>query len=88
MFNKIKDLAEMKKQAGAMQAALADEQLEAENHGIKIVMNGNQEVLSVEVNSELSKEEQEKYLKETFNDAVKKVQQLMAQKMMGGGFGL
>ena len=86
MFNKIKDLAAMKKQAGAMQAALAQEQVEVENHGVKIVMNGNQEVLSVEVNQELGKEEQEKYLKENFNGAVKKVQRLMAQKMMGSGF--
>ena len=86
MFNKLKDLAEMKKQASAMQAMLAQEKIEAENHGVKIVMSGNQEVLQVEINPALGREEQEKYLKETFNEAIKKAQRLMAQKMMAGGF--
>jgi DNA-binding protein YbaB len=83
MFGKLKDLNNLRQQAGQMQAMLAGEQVEAENHGIKVVMNGNQEVLEVTINSELGKEEQEKYLRETFNEAVKKVQRLMATKMMG-----
>ena len=83
MFDKLKDLAEMKKQAGAMQATLANEKVEVENSGIKIVMNGNMEVLELEINPELDKESQERYLKESFNQAIKKVQNLMAQKMMG-----
>ena len=83
MFDKLKDLAEMKKQAGAMQATLANEKVEVENSGIKIVMNGNMEVLKLEINPELDKESQERYLKESFNQAIKKVQNLMAQKMMG-----
>jgi DNA-binding protein YbaB len=87
MLDKLKDLHAMKKQADAVKEALADETIEVENHGVKIVLNGNQEVLSIEINPELGKEDQEKYLKESFNDAVKKVQRLMAQKMMGGGFG-
>lgn len=87
MFGKLKDLAEMKKQASQMRATLAQEQVEVENHGIKIVMSGNQEVISVKINHELTSEDQEKYLKEAFNEAVKKVQRLMAQKMMGN-FGM
>ncbi len=83
MFGKLKDLAEMKKQAGVMQAALADEKVAVENGGVRIVMNGNMEVLELEVNPELDKESQEKYLKDSFNQAIKKVQNLMAQKMMG-----
>ncbi|HRY63230.1 MAG TPA: YbaB/EbfC family nucleoid-associated protein [Patescibacteria group bacterium] len=91
MFNQIKDLYKLKQQAGELQSMLAGETVEAENKGVKITMNGNQEVLNVIINPELSKEDQEKYLKETFNDAIKKVQQLMAQKMMSGqikGFGM
>ena len=87
MFNKLKDLHELKKQAGAMQAALADERVEVENNGVKIVMNGNNEVLEIKINPELDKEGQEKHLKETINQGIKKVQQLMAQKMVNGGFG-
>ncbi|NMB48626.1 YbaB/EbfC family nucleoid-associated protein [Candidatus Kuenenbacteria bacterium] len=91
MFNQIKDLYKLKQQAGELQSMLANETVEAENKGVKIVMNGNQEVLSVALNPELAQEEQEKLLQETFNDAVKKVQRLMAEKMMSGqikGFGM
>ena len=83
MFGKLKDMNEMRKQAVQIQSQLADEEVEAENHGVKIKMNGNQEVLSVEINPDLDKEDQEKYLREAFNEAVKKVQRVMAQKMMG-----
>lgn len=86
MFNKIKDINALRKQAQDMKNMLEDEVVEAENKGIKIKMNGNQEVLEVTINPELDQETQEKYLKETFNDAVKKVQKLMATKMMGSGF--
>lgn len=85
MFNKLKDLSTLKKQASEIQKQLAEESVTAESHGVKVVMNGNQEVLSVEINPELGKEDQEKYLKEAFNDAVKKVQKVMAQKMMASG---
>ena len=84
MFNKLKDLAEMKKQAGQMQGMLAGERIEVENNGIKIVMDGNMQILEVKINPELDKESQEKYLKENFNQAIQKVQRLMAEKMMGG----
>jgi len=82
MLGNLKDLYKLQSQAKEIQKKLADETIEVENNGIKIVMTGNQEVLSVEINPELSKEEQEKYLAQTFNDAIKKVQQLMANQMM------
>ncbi len=91
MFGQIKDMYKLKQQASELQSMLANETVEAENKGVKITMNGNQEVLGVVLNPQLSQEEQEKYLRETFNDAVKKVQRLMAEKMMSGqikGFGM
>lgn len=84
MFGQIKDMYKLKQQASELQSMLANETVEAENQGVKITMNGNQEVLAVVINPELSKEDQEKYLRETFNDAIKKIQRLMAQKMMSG----
>ena len=82
MFGNIKDLYQLQSQAKEIQKKLASEEITAENKGIAITMNGNQEVLSVIINSELSQEDQEKYLKESFNDAVKKIQQIMAGQMM------
>lgn len=85
MFGNLKDLQKLQSKAKEVQKELGNETIEAENKGVKIFMNGNSEVLSVEINPELSRDDQEKYLKQTFNEANKKVQSLMARKMMGGG---
>ncbi len=82
MLNNLKNLYKLQSQAHEIQKQLANKSVEVENHGIKIVMDGNQKVLSVKIKSELSKEEQEKYLVEAFNEAIKKVQQLMASSVM------
>lgn len=83
----LKDLYKLKKQAGEMQKKLEGETIEAENNGVKIIMNGKQEVISVEINPELSNSDQEESIKKTMNDCLKQVQQLMAKQMMAGGFG-
>jgi DNA-binding protein YbaB len=53
-------------------------------------MNGNMEVSSISINQELSKDSIEGLLAEAVNEAIKKTQRLMAQKMqeMGGLPGL
>jgi len=83
MFGNIKDLVQMQSRAKEIQKRLSEETVTAEKNGIKITMNGNQEVLSVEITSELNKENLESNLRDAFNDAVKKVQMLMAKEMMG-----
>jgi len=68
-----------------MKQALAQEQVEGtdESGKIKITMNGNQEVLNVSIEPELltQTEELESGLTQAFNDAIKKSQQLMMDKM-------
>ena len=83
MLGNIKDLYQLQSQAREMQKKLEGQTVEAESNGIKVVMTGKQEVVSVSLNPELSQAEQEKYLVEVLNEAVKKVQQLMAGMMMG-----
>jgi len=83
MFSNLKDLYKLKKQASELKSKLAQEQISSENNGIKITMNGNQEVIEVIINPSLSKQDQEKYLQQTFNDCISKIQQLMARQMMG-----
>ncbi len=85
MFKNLKDLHQLQSRAKEIQKNLAQETVRVEEHGIKIIMTGNQEVVSVEINPELSKQDQEKYLAQAFNQAVKKVQSLMARQMMGSG---
>jgi DNA-binding protein YbaB len=83
MFGNIKDLVQMQSRAKEIQKRLSEETVTAEKNGVKITMNGNQEVLSVKITSELNKENLENDLRDAFNDAVKKVQMLMAKQMMG-----
>ncbi|MDP2684121.1 MAG: YbaB/EbfC family nucleoid-associated protein [bacterium] len=92
MFNKIKDLKNLRDQASQMKQMLAQESVSVDAiHGkITLVMDGNQEILSIDINPELlspdNKEKLEQGIKEVMGDAIKKVQRLMAQKMqsMGG----
>jgi len=82
MLGNLKDLYQLQSQAREIQKKLEQETVEAESNGVKIIMNGNQKVLSVSLNSELSKEEQQEHLVQAFNDAVKKVQQLMTSSLV------
>ncbi|OQA36917.1 MAG: hypothetical protein BWY53_00228 [Parcubacteria group bacterium ADurb.Bin326] len=90
MFNKIKAIQELKTQANQIKKVLAEEKIEGSgNWGkIKITMDGNQEVLSVEIADEIigDKSKLESGIKEAVNDTIKKAQRVMAQKMsqMGG----
>ncbi len=90
MFNKLKQFRDLRSQAKTMQNALAQETINEEKNGVKIVLNGNLEILEVNLNPELNKEDQERTLKSCLNEAIKKTQRIMAKKMqeMGGLTGL
>ncbi|MFA5051603.1 MAG: YbaB/EbfC family nucleoid-associated protein [Patescibacteria group bacterium] len=95
MFDKIKQLKELRDQANQMKEMLSQESVVGEGGGgkVSIVMDGNQEVLSAQIDPSLlnveSKEKLESYAREAVNDAVKKVQRVMAQKMQSmPGFNL
>lgn len=94
MFNKLKQFKELRSQAKTLQNALKEEKVEAEKGGVKIVMDGNQEVISVSIESSLlspdRKQDLENKTKDAFNAAVEKTKRVMADKMqkMGGLEGL
>lgn len=77
MWDKLKQARELQK----MQSELGKERFEAEENGVKIVMNGKMEVLEVNLSSDLEKEEQEKAVKNCFSGVMRKVQMAAAQKM-------
>lgn len=96
MFEKLKYMKDIRSQAKQMQTALAGETAEgsAAWGKVKIIMNGNQEILSVSIDPELirpeTKDKLESAIKEATNDVIKKIQKIMAEKMraMGGFPGL
>lgn len=86
MFNKLKQLKDLRDQAKTMQAMLAQESVTVERAGITLVMNGNMEITSLTIKETLDNDKMAREMKEAVNDAIKKIQRIMAQKMqqMGG----
>jgi DNA-binding protein YbaB len=79
MLDKFKQI----KQLRDIQAELSKEMAESEKNGVKVVVNGKMQVEEIKLNKELPQEEQEQILKECVNDAMKKLQAIMASKMSG-----
>ena len=88
MFNQLKQLQDLRKKAKDLENSLAVEKIEVEKNGVKLVMDGNQKVLSVtiEPNNELSR--LESVLPDLFNDATNKAKRVVFNKMQSGGFNL
>lgn len=90
MFHKLKQIQELKSKASEIKKALSSEIVEGSGAGggVKITMDGNQEIQSVEISDDLlnNKDKLQQGIKEATNDVIKKVQKVMAQKMsqMGG----
>ncbi len=77
MFDKIKQLGKLKE----IKDSLEKEKVESEKEGVKVVINGKMEVEEVFLNPDVKLERQQELLKECFNEAFGKMQQLAAQKM-------
>jgi DNA-binding protein YbaB len=78
----------LRSQAKQMQNALAGESITIEKKGIKLIMDGNMKISVLEIDPALSSEKIASDMKEVLNDAIKKTQRLMAEKMQSmGGLG-
>ncbi len=92
MFSKLNQIKELRSQAKKLQNELAQETVTVENKGIKMVMDGNQKIISLDIPTELltpeKKGDLEKYLINTFADAQKKVQSIIFKKMKSSNFSL
>jgi DNA-binding protein YbaB len=79
MFDKINQLREMKR----ISDELSKESIETEKNGVKVVLNGKMMVETIQLNPELSIEEQESALVDCINDGMTKIQSNMASQMSG-----
>jgi DNA-binding protein YbaB len=86
MFNKLKQFKDLRSQAKMLQNMMAQETITMERGGVKITINGNFEITALNIVEEKSKESLEKALTDCFNEATKKIQRVVAEKMqsMGG----
>ena len=86
MFDKMKQVMEFKKQADRIKRELDAVTVDVnEVRGIKVVVSGSQEFQSLQIDADLLGQERkrdlERDLLRSFNAAVKKSQQMAAQKM-------
>ncbi|PKL36997.1 nucleoid-associated protein, YbaB/EbfC family [Candidatus Peregrinibacteria bacterium HGW-Peregrinibacteria-1] len=93
MFDQAKDLLKLRKEAKKIQKELEKTHIEAEIDGVKIIINGKQEVISIDISDDAlsNKKKTEESLVKAFNKAVKKSQEVGASLMkdvMGGFPGL
>ncbi len=79
MFDKLEKIKQLKD----MQAALAQEKVEKEEKGIKVIINGKMEIEEIILNQELEQSEQEKVLKRLINEGFKDIQAIATRKMSG-----
>jgi DNA-binding protein YbaB len=84
IFDKLKDVNEMRKQAKQIELVLAGEEVMGKSSGekIKITMDGNQKVKSVEVSADIvgDKGEIARHIRTALEDLVNKHKKLLQQK--------
>ncbi len=93
MFDKMKQLMDMKKQADQLKRELDAVSLDITDvKGIKISITGSQDIRAIDIDETMltpaNKKRLEADLMRSLNTATKKVQQIAAQKMMAAMPGL
>jgi DNA-binding YbaB/EbfC family protein len=85
MFSKLKQFKDLKDRAKEIQAALAQETAEgtAGWGKVKVVINGNQQILSVSIDESVMNDrvKLQELIVEATNDAIGKIQRVMASKL-------
>jgi DNA-binding protein YbaB len=83
MFEKTKDLYKLQKQAKEIKKKLKNTHIEAEENGVIITINGEQEVQSIEISDDAltNKKKLQESIVKGLNKAIKKSQQIGADLM-------
>lgn len=90
MFNKLKQFKDIRSQAKDLQNKLSEESVSVNNNGITLTMDGNLKIIKLDIELSLltpeKKNKLENAIKDAYDDAMKKMQRIMAMKMreMGG----
>lgn len=85
MFNQMKDMYKMQKQAKEMKKALKTIEVEAEEDGVVVVVSAAQDIVSIDISESLleagNKKRIEKNILTALQRANKKAQEVAAEKM-------
>lgn len=83
-FGQLGDLKKMRDQAMQIQKELQSEEVNVEKNGVEIVITGDQKLKEIKTNGRGDDD-----IRDAVNEAIKKSQEVAAQKLqsMGGGLG-
>ncbi len=92
MFSKLNQIKELRTQAKEMQKTLGQESEEVSYGGVKLKMDGNQNLTSCQIDPELldknKKDELEKNIIKAHEELIKKIHRVMAKKIKDSGYSL
>lgn len=92
MFSKLNQIKELRSQAKEMQKTLGQENEEVTYGGVKLKMDGNQNLTACEIDPELlsrdKKQQLEKNIMKAHEDLIKKIHKVMAKKIKDSGYSL
>lgn len=85
MFQQAKDMYKLQKEAKTIKKELANIHIEAEEDGVIVTVNAELECVDIKISDEAmaNKESLQKNMLKAFNKALKKGQQIAAEKMKG-----
>ena len=90
MFNKLKQFRDLRSQAKSLQNTLSEEKTTVSSGGVSVTMDGNLRIINIDISAELlnpdKKEKLQNAIKDACDEALKKMQKVMAMKVreMGG----
>ncbi|MAE68236.1 MAG: YbaB/EbfC family nucleoid-associated protein [Candidatus Peribacteraceae bacterium] len=82
-FKQTKDMFRIQKQAKKIKKELKNIHVEAEAEGVVVTVNAEQEIVSIEIGDEVSRERIPALLTDALNRALKKAQIVATEKMQG-----
>lgn len=82
-FKQAKDMFRLQREAKKIKKELKNIHVEAEAEGVVVVVNAEQEIVSIEIADHVERERIPALLKDALNRAMKKAQVVAAEKMQG-----
>ena len=85
MFEKAKNMFKLQREAKQIKKELRNIHIESEVEGIVVIINGEQEIISITIPQEAlaNPQKMQQNLIKCFNKGIKKSQQIAAEKMKG-----
>ncbi len=82
-FSQAKDMFRLQREAKKVKKELRNVHVEAEASGVKVVVNAEMEVISIEIAESVAVASVPSLMKDALNRALKKAQVVSAEKMQG-----